>query len=172
MRVSVLGALLLLLPACFGGNDPNLTESGKGKPRISVRFPATVESGSVHEAVVRVSNPGPGDINVLAIAFSLVGPDPGATEFPAPLVALGARRTNESIVSVSPEPTGISDQATVYTFGPLDGAPRLPTGGSITITFVLKVPEGPGSAANSIQAYDGHEIDRARGVRLATEVRS
>jgi hypothetical protein len=164
--------LLLVLTACFRGDDPNITASGKGKPEISAELPATVEAGSVQEAAIEVTNPGPGDMEILAIAFALVGPAGEETEFPSAIVPLGARRQNRAVISVSPEPTGVSDDGTVYTFGPLEGgAPRIAEGESITVLFELRMPDEPGPAANSVQAYDGNEIERARGVRLSTEVR-
>ncbi len=164
-------AFLVVLASCFGGGDPNLTDAGKGKPEVAVDFPETTTPASIHEAIVRITNPGPGDIGTVAVAFAFIGPTSGQTEFPVPIVPLGAKGKNPAVVSVSPEPTGISDDGTVYTFGPLGGAPRLPEGDEVTIVFELRVPEEPGPAANSVQAYDGNEFDRARGVRMTTEVR-
>lgn len=171
-RLRVPCLLLLVLTSCFRGDDPNITASGKGKPEISAEIPATVEAGSVQQAAIEVTNPGPGDLEILAIAFALVGPVGEQGEFPTAIVPLGARRQNPAVVSVTPEPTGISDDGTVYTFGPLEGgAPRISEGDSIAIVFELRMPEREGPAANSVQAYDGNEIERARGVRLSTEVR-
>ncbi|MGH2754164.1 MAG: hypothetical protein ACRDLB_06985 [Actinomycetota bacterium] len=162
-RSLLLVVLALLCSACYG-DDSNLTESGKGKPVVSATFPATAASGSVQELRVEVENPGPGEIDVLAIAFVLIGPRPGQSDFPAPLVMVGTDRSTPSIVSVEPSPNGISEDAAVYTF---DG---LAEGATSSFLFEVKVPDEPGPAANSVQVYDGREIDRAAGVRVETTV--
>ncbi|MEA2517364.1 MAG: hypothetical protein QOG16_1202, partial [Actinomycetota bacterium] len=41
---------------------------------------------------------------------------------------------------------------------------------AMTVVFELRVPEQPGPAANSVSAYPGEHPDRAKGVRLGTEV--
>lgn len=152
-----------LLTSCFG-SDPRLTDSGKGKPVVSVDFPGQVAPGSVHDAVLEVSNPGPGDMDIVAVAFALVGPSAGQRDFPEALVGLGSDGRNRAVQDVSPQPRGVAEDGVVYTF---DG---LGEGESMTITFSLEAPQATGPAANSIQVYDGREIDRAAGVRLETLV--
>ena len=155
-------ALLLLGAACVG--DANLTETGKGKPLVTANFPATVEAGSTQELEIDVENPGPGDIRTIVIAFALVGPIAGQDELPAPLIAIGVDGESPSLVAVEPSPAGISEDAALYTF---EG---LAEGENGTFTFDVKVPEQPGTAANSVQVYDGQELDRASGVRVETTV--
>lgn len=150
--------------ACYGP-DPNLTESGKGRPYVEVSFPATASPGSVHDARVTVTNPGPGDIARLLVSFTLVGvPD----ETPVPLVAPALGR-NRTVVSVTPSPVAVADDGTVYSFGE-PGAAFLPVEETKTIVFRLQVPERTGVAANSVTAYDGEDPTRARGDLLRTEV--
>jgi hypothetical protein len=61
-------------------------------------------------------------------------------------------------------PAGISQDGVLYTFEGLD------EGESGTFIFDVKVPEQPGTAANSVQVYDGQELERASGVRVETTV--
>lgn len=169
------------------GEDPNLTDSGKGKPQVAVTFPAETTSGSQHDAQLTIANPGPGDMNSVVVAFASVGPRSGQREMPIPIVAFGKSKENPSVVSIDPGPTAISPDAVLFTFGPVcpDGGtfpddcegvsrdealPRIPAGETITITFTLKVPVLSGVAANSVQVYDGGEVDRAGGARLETVV--
>lgn len=171
MRAAALVASCSLLLGACTGDDPNVTSSGKGKPLLEVSFPDEVEAGSVQEAVIEITNPGPEDIATVAIAFALVGPTQGSSELPIPLVALGSGGENPSVVAVDPEPFAVSDNGTVYTFAPTGGsAARLPEGASLTVTFTIRIPDRTGEAANSLQVYDGNEIDRVRGVRLATVI--
>lgn len=44
-------------------------------------------------------------------------------------------------------------------------------GGSLTLEFDLRMPEESGSFGNSVQVYDGSEVERAAGIRLEIEVR-
>jgi hypothetical protein len=162
-------AATIFLGACSGG-DSNVTETGKGRPQVSVEFPERTEPGEIYDAILTVSNPGPGDMNTIAVAFATIAPTPGAQEMPLPLIGLGRNETNPSIVSVQPEPSGVSSDAVVFTFREIDGSPRLPQGESITITFSIRVPVTAGIAGASVQVYDGQEIDRASGVRLQTSV--
>jgi hypothetical protein len=69
-----------------------------------------------------------------------------------------------SVVTVEPSPNGISDDAVVYTF---DG---IAEGEDAAYTFEVRAPDEPGVAANSVQVYDGQEVDRASGVRVETTV--
>lgn len=157
---------LLALPSCLGP-DPNLTESGQGKPEITVEFPARAPVGSTQEATFTVTNPGPGAIDVLAIAFARLG-DP---KLPQPIVDV-APRGERAVLEIDPRPTAVSRDGVVYAFGPAQGeaGPVLGVGESLEITFRLSMPVTPGPAGNSVQAYDGDEVERARGVRLETEI--
>lgn len=169
-RLFVASAILAIAATGCAGGDPNVTGSGKSKPIVSVEFPTNIDPGSEHDAVLTIENPGPGDMQTVVVAFASIGPTPGAQEMPISLVGVGSKRENPSIVGVDPEPAGISPDAVVFTFGPQDGAPRLPEGETITITFTLKAPVVAGPAANSVQVYDGADVDRAAGVRLHTDV--
>ncbi|MDP9066829.1 MAG: hypothetical protein M3N53_00585 [Actinomycetota bacterium] len=150
----------LALTAC-AGPDPNLTESGKGKPRVTVGFPETAEPGQVVTAAVQVSNPGPGDIGTLVVSFARVG-DPS---LPEPIVEPRRTLTLSGIEEIRPEPTGQSAADATFTF------PGVAAGASTTIEFDLRTPDAEGTFGNSIQVYDGAEIDRAAGARIQTEVR-
>lgn len=161
--VTLLLVSVAALSACYGEN-PNLTEGGLGRPYVTVEFPATVESGSTHDAIVTVENPGPGDMDSVVIAFARVGPARGGEPLPYPIIDPGARRENPAIVAIDPEPAGISTDAVVFRFG------RLPEGESMSITFTLEVPAVAGPAANSVTAYAGEDPSRARGARLDTDV--
>jgi hypothetical protein len=48
--------------------------------------------------------------------------------------------------------------------------PGLAEGDSTTIEMDLKIPDVTGPVANAVVAYDGNEPDRAKGVRLETQV--
>jgi hypothetical protein len=165
-RVASTAALAVLLSSCLGP-DPNLTEAGKGKPEITVEFPDEVPAGSTQVATFTVTNPGPGAIKVLAIAFARLG-DP---KLPQPIVD-AAPQGEKPVLEVDPEPRAVSRDGVVYAFGPEGDVdePILPVGESLEITFRLSMPVTPGPAGNSVQAYDGEEVERARGVRLETEI--
>jgi hypothetical protein len=165
-KLAAAAATALLLSSCLGP-DPNLTESGQGKPEITVEFPAEVPAGSTQEATFTVTNPGPGAINVLAIAFARLG-DP---KLPQPIVDV-APRGQRAVLEIDPEPRAVSRDGVVYAFGTAGGEaePILRVGESLEITFRLSMPVTPGPAGNSVQAYDGSEVERARGVRLETEI--
>lgn len=152
--------LVALLAAC-AGPDPNLTESGKAKPRLTVEFPGSAAPGEVVTAALQVSNPGPGDIGTLVVSFARVG-DPS---LPEPIVEPRRTLVLSGIEAVRPEPSGRSPSDATFTF------PGVAAGTSTTIEFDLRAPETPGTFGNSIQVYDGAEIDRASGVRIQTEVR-
>ena len=164
MRRFVAGLVAFaLLPACFGP-DPNLTESGKGKPLLSVEFPETVGRGSVHTATFTVENPGPGDMGSVVIAFASVGVAGASGPLPAELVPLTTSPENPAIESISPEQRDVSDDGVIYVF---DG---IEEGGSLDIAFEIRVPDTAGPAANSVSVYAGEAADRIRGVRLQTVV--
>lgn len=161
----MLFASIVTLVACTG-RDPNLTQSGKGKPYLTVAFPESAAPGTVHEAVLEITNPGPGDMRTVVVAFAAISPRSGTQEFPAPIVGIA----NASVLRVVPEPTSVSPDGVIYTFGPEADLPRLKAGGSMTVTFSLKVPVTAGVAANSVQVYDGSDVDRVVGVRMETLV--
>jgi hypothetical protein len=165
-RLAAAAVFAVLLTSCLGP-DPNITESGQGKPEITVDFPDRAPARSTQEATFTVTNPGPGAINVLAIAFARLG-DP---KLPQPIVDV-APRGESAVLEIDPRPTAVSQDGVVYAFRPPqgEGGPVLPVGESLEITFRLSMPATPGPAGNSVQAYDGDEVDRARGVRLETEI--
>lgn len=158
-RLLLAAVLVVSLSACFGP-DPNVTDSGKGRPVLSVDFPPTATAGSVEEATLTIENPGPGGINVLQVSFALLG-DP---QLPDPLIGIGGEDGNPSIVSVEPEPISVSPDGAVYRF---DGVAE---GETKTITFEIRVPEEPGEVANSIIVGDDADIERSRGVPIRTRV--
>lgn len=174
-------SLLLVASACTG-DESHVTQGGKGKPVVVVELPEETARSSEQTARVIVSNPGPQDMRTIVVAFATVGPVQGETEIPTSIVSFGS--VDPTILSVDPEPTATSRDRVVYTFGPVcpDGGdhpadcpeaesrPRLPEGGSITIAFRMVMPVVPGPAANSVQVYDGTDVDRAAGGRLETIV--
>ena len=161
MNKSFLAALLgvVLLTSC-AGPDPNLTESGTGKPQVTAEFPEQAEAGDVVTAVISITNPGPEDMTSVVVSFARVG-DPS---LPYPIVEPLPNRARAGIEGIRPEPTGESPPDATYTFGPLA------EGDSTTIEFDLVIPERDGTVGNSVQVYDGAEPERARGVRIETEV--
>jgi hypothetical protein len=164
MRRLLAGALALaLLPACFGP-DPNLTESGKGKPLVTVEFPASASAGSVQTATLTVENPGPGDMGSVVVAFASVGVPAASGPLPGELVPVTTTAENPAITAVTPEPDNVSDDGVVYVFGGLEEGARM------EISFSIRVPAERGPAANSVSVYAGEEADRIRGVRLETVV--
>ncbi len=163
LLVLVVGAIVT---SSCAGSGTELSESGNGLPRVAVEFPASAEAGSVQPAVFEVTNPGPGDIGTLIVAFTRAG-DP---DLPTPIVDVAGGSAPGAVRSVDPDPTGVSD-GVVYRFSRASPQePFLADGDSVTLTFDLVVPHRPGAAANAVQVYDGSEIDRAAGVRLETEV--
>lgn len=149
----------LLLVGCTGP-DPNLTESGTGKPEVSATFPEQASAGEVVTASIRVTNPGPEDMASIVVSFARVG-DPS---LPYPIVEPLPDRARAGIADIRPEPTGESPPDATYTFGPLA------EGASTTIEFDLVIPDREGVVGNSVQVYDGAEPARARGVRIEAEV--
>ena len=150
---------VLLLSACTG-SDQNLTETGAGKPQLTVEFPDTAASGDVVTASIEVSNPGPQDMDSIVVSFVRVG-DPS---LPEPLVEPRKGRLQSGIEDIRPEPRGQSPADATYAF---EG---IPEGGTVTLEFDLRIPEGSGTFGNSVQVYDGSEVDRAAGIRLDIEV--
>ena len=149
-----------LLGACFE-NDANLTESGEGKPELSLSFPESTMSGSTEVAELTILNPGPGEMESLVVAFSRLG-DP---RLPPPIVDVSPRRGRDGAVQdVSPPPRAVSPDGIIYTF---DG---LGEGEQLVIEFTLRIPLADGPAGNAILVYEGQDPGRARGVRLETEV--
>jgi hypothetical protein len=159
--LAVLSAVLLL-GACSGTSGE--TASGLGLPQVSVEFPANSAPGSTHVAKLHVTDPGPGDMSSVVVAFSRTGPSPGATALPPPIVEVGFNGSNAAISAIRPRPVAVSADGVVYRFGSLG------VGKSTTISFTLKVPRTPGVLANAMVVYDGGHTDRARGVRLQTVV--
>ena len=151
---------LLSLAACFGGTDPNVTESGEGKPVLSIEFLPTVDPDSQEVATLRIENPGPGDMDSLQVSFVALG----ASDLPDPLVGFGAKGENPSIVSVDPKPRAVSVDGVVYTF---DGVAE---GDSKEIEFTIQTPVEQGRFANSVIVSDGANPERSRGVPLETRV--
>ncbi|MDQ3957704.1 MAG: hypothetical protein M3273_05210 [Actinomycetota bacterium] len=160
--VAAPAALLLLLVSCFGSN-PDVSESGKGKPVLSVEFPERVEGGSAATATLTVENPGPGDMRSVVVAFAAVGA-PASEGLPAELVPIASDDDNPAIASVEPEPAEVSPDGVVYVF---DG---LRAGESVDIRFEIIAPESAGRAASSVSVYDGGDTTRIRGLRLETLV--
>ena len=150
---------MVVLGACTGP-DPNLTERGTGKPQVTAEFPEQASAGDVVTAAITITNPGPEDMSTVVVSFARVG-DPS---LPYPIVEPLPNRARAGIEDIRPEPTGESPPDATYTFGPL------PEGESMTIEFDLLIPEREGTVGNSIQVYDGAEPERARGVRIETEV--
>ena len=158
-RLGAAAAVAFFLVACFGP-DPNLTAEGKGLPQLSLEFPASAAPGSVQTAVLTIDNPGPAEMSAIVVAFSRLG-DPA---LPLPVVEVAGPGQEDPVRSVEPRPNAVSRDGSIYTFGPLA------EGGTMTIRFELAIPETEGKVGNAVQVYDGREPDRARGVRLETEV--
>lgn len=160
--VVAVGVAAVALTACFG-SDPNVTESGLGRPRVDVTFPDVAQPGSVRTATIGVTNPGPGDMSRVVISFPLIGA-PGA-DLPTPIILPGVRGEADAVVDIDPEPRAVSDDAVTYVFG------ALAEGNSMTIKFDLRLPKDPGVAANAVIVSDGQDPERAKGERLATVVK-
>lgn len=163
-RLAAAAAVLALAPACFGP-DPNLTDSGKAKPLLTVEFPEAVSRGALETATLTVENPGPGDMSSVVVAFASVGVAAASGPLPHELVPITTTSENPAVESVTPEPRSVSDDGVIYVF---DG---LEEGATMEISFRIRVPLEPGPAANSVSVYAGDEADRIRGVRLETVVR-
>ena len=129
---------------------------------VSVSFPTAAAPGDVATAEITITNSGSADVKALFVSFSLVGGG-GEAGVIDPLVAAVAGE-QPSIVAVRPSPDATGGGGVRYGFG------RLAAGESTTVEFDLRVPESPGTAANSVQVYDGSDPDVATGARLTTEV--
>jgi hypothetical protein len=162
IRCFAILAAAVLLGACT--DTSGQTASGLGLPQVSVDFPATSAPGSTHVARLHVTDPGPGNMSSVVVAFSRTGPSPGASALPPPIVDVGFAGSNAAISAIHPRPVAVSPDGVVYRFR------GLAVGKSTTISFTLKVPRTPGVVANAMVVYDGGHTDRARGVRLQTVV--
>lgn len=148
-----------ILPACFGGSA-DVTDSGEGKPVVTVEFPDKVERGTRATATFSIENPGPGDMDSVLLNFARLG----TAQLPDPLLGMAVRGDDPAVISVSPEPVTVSDDGGVYQFWGLE------EGESMSVEFTLRVPSEPGHYANSVIAAEGSDLERAAGVRLETEV--
>lgn len=154
-----------LLGGCYSDTASVLTSKGLSRPELELRFPTEVSAGSVEEAVLTVTNPGPGDMSSVVVAFAALGkPDPGTGNLPPGLVRISSGGSNPAIESIDPDPVAVSRDGVLYRFNGLS------EGASMTITFELAIPDRLGRVANSIQVYDGNDLERARGLALDTEV--
>jgi hypothetical protein len=157
-----MAATLLLGAVCAG------EEAGPGQPQLELSFPAQVRSSAVATAILRVTNPGPEEIDSLVVSFSLVGSAGGTVS--EPLVASGARKRSPSIEDVRPDPGGVSLDGVVFRFAGRSSSPVLAAGEEIALEFDIQVPRRPGLSASSVQVYAGENPERAQGARLETEV--
>jgi hypothetical protein len=164
MRRLLYLVVLLLLGAACTGTGQNLTEAGNGFPEPSIEFPAVSAPGSVQTAVLTVKNPGPGDMDSLFVTFVVASPGAAGEDLPVPIANGGPRGKDPNVISITPEPVGVDAVGVNYRFA------GLPEGDETTITFELRVPEKIGPAANAVIVSDGAERERARGVRLETQV--
>jgi hypothetical protein len=155
-------AALLLGAVC--ATEP----AGSGQPQLELSFPARAASSSVETATLAVTNPGPEDIQTLVVSFSLVGSSGGTVS--QPLVASGARKRSPSIEDIRPRPRGVSLDGVVFRFAGQGSSPVLAAGEEISLEFDIRVPRHPGLSASSVQVFAGENPERARGVRLETEV--
>lgn len=161
LRVVLIGLLLCAGTACYA-SDSDLSASGKGKPTFVVDFPATASPGATEDLVLDISNPGPGDMTSLFVAFANVGAQ--GSGLGNRLVPFSTGGENPAVATVDPEPDSVSEDGVVYRFS------GLAAGASTTITFSLVLPRTRGVASSSVQVYDGSELDRAAGKRVAVTV--
>lgn len=155
LRIGIGLAVLLVVAVFISTRD--VPAGVAGRPVLSVDFPAVSEPGSVETATFTITNPGPGRMNSVFLAFARVGID-------VPIVEAGAQHENPYIVAIDPEPDAVSIDGVVFRF------PGLDEGRSMTVSFDLKIPTERGIAANSVTAYPGEDLERAKGVRLQTQV--
>jgi hypothetical protein len=169
LRSLTLSSLLLLGAVC-AGPDTTTTDRGQALPQVQVRFPDQAAPAAVETATIEVANPGPGDIESLFVAFSLVGVG-GSDGVAEPLVEIGARARSPSVVAVRPKPDATSSDGVTYKFSDPEGSgPVLEAGRSFEVQFDVRVPAEPGRAASSVQVYAGEDPERSRGALLETEV--
>lgn len=157
-RLFVCVLTVLSLGACYP--DLPASDEEKGKPELSLQFPSSTTPGSVETAELTITNPGPEPMSSIVVAFSRLG-DPS---LPAPIVDVAPPKGEGPVKDITPEPNGVSSEGIIFTFDGLDEEE------SMTISFELMVPAEDGAAGNAILVYDGQDTERARGVRLETEV--
>jgi energy-converting hydrogenase Eha subunit A len=159
----VAGALAALVLGGLAVSRLSTSDEGPARPRltVSVSFPTSAEAGGLETAEITVTNAGSAKVDALFVSFSLVGGG-GEVVVPDPLVQAGTG-AGSSIVAVRPEPAATGG-------GVRFGFGSLAAGESTTIEFDLRVPDVTGTAANSVQVYDGRDPDIAAGARLTTEV--
>ncbi len=155
LRIGIGLAVVLVAAVLISTRD--VPEGIEGRPVIAVDFPAVSEPGSVQTATFTITNPGPGRMDSLFLSFARVGID-------IPIVEVGVQHENPYIVAIDPEPDAVSIDAVVFRFAGLD------EGETMTVSFDLKIPTERGIAANSVTAYPGEDSQRAKGVRLQTQV--
>lgn len=158
-----LALLAVLAIALFIGNK-DVPEGEEGRPELSVEFPESSDPGSIQTATFTIHNPSDEEMKSVFLAFARVGPAQGGDPIPYPIVDPGAKHENPAIVAIDPEPEASSIDAVVFRFG------NLGPGETMTVSFDLRVPDVAGPAANSVSVYPGEHPDRAKGVRLETEV--
>ena len=159
--LSVLVVVAVVLGGCYRGPDPDLTQTGKGRPQVTATAPDSADRGDTADVVIKVSNPGPGDMESIVVAFSRIG-DP---DLPTPIVDVGSGGKSEGVAGVDPEPVVISQDGVIYRFA------GLPEGDSTSITFELVMPGVTGEVGNAVTVYDGSEPERAAGTRISLSVR-
>lgn len=164
MAVRIGLALLAVLAIALYIGQKDVPEGEAGRPEITVEFPASSDPGSIQTATFTIHNPSDEEMKSVFLAFARVGPAQGGDPIPYPIVDPGAKHENPAIVAIDPEPEASSIDAVVFRFATL-GA-----GETMTVSFDLKVPDVAGPAANSVSVYPGEHPDRAKGVRLETEV--
>jgi hypothetical protein len=155
LRIGIGLAVLLVAAVLISTRD--VPAGLAGRPVVDVDFPAVSEPGSTHTATFTITNPGPGRMRSVFLAFARVGTD-------LPIVEAGAQHENPYIVAIDPEPDAVSLDGVVFRFAGLDA------GETMTVSFDLTVPTERGLAANSVTAYPGEDPQRAKGVRLQTQV--
>ena len=154
--------VLCALCACYGAGNSNVTTEGHGLPQMKIEFPSEAPAGTTQDLVVEVTNPGPGAMDSVFVAFTAVGVPGSGVGLPIVSPARGSK--NPAVAGIEPDAEDISDDGVVYRF------PGLGVGDTTRITFFIVVPDTPGPASNSVQVYDGSEPDRAVGMQLSTTV--
>ncbi len=161
LRYVLYGAILLAIVVALMIERSSIDRPGTAELTVEVSFPATAAPGTVETAVITATNSGAAPVETLFVSFSLVGVG-GEAGVPRPLVAAVAG-DRSTVVAVRPEPAATGGGVR-FGFGPLAA------GESTTIEFDLRIPGTRGTAANSVQVYDGRDPDVAAGARLTTEV--